>query len=466
MNGTEEPGGLKKHEATVYISNLSEDVWPFISAISDPVAKRTEIEENSCLSDRDLFSLAGENHVLFITSKPSTPEFLGYFRELTGIQDFEVTSTRVHTGEICRDILADPDVMDTIVRTANSSRRVELISYTTSVQFLNLATELKKRGLTVTTTEAPNEEDAWTVNFYGSKSGIRQLAQQSAAVEPDMVMPTGLIVSGIVDAARVAANKFIEYQGVVIKTNKGHSGAGILIFRPGELPAEYQACQEMILSFLKKDAYWDTFPIVIEDYIDINPNIGGGFPNVEYLIHKNGKIDFLYYCSLRVTREGVFKGVEINDDVIPEKHAAQLIDTGFYIAEQYAREGYRGYFDVDYVAAKNGKLYVTESNVRRTGATHVYHMAKKFFGDDFMHSTYILSNNGYALHDKSLTTFLKMKERLEPILFTRKTREGLIIVSENMLPRQQFMYIIFGPNKKRALEIEAEMDRLLEPTAS
>lgn len=461
MNGTEEPGGNKKHEATVYISNLSEDVWPFISAISDPVARRSEIEENASLSDRDLFTLARENHVLFVTPRPVSQEFLRYYRDMTGIQDFEVVATRVHTGEICRDILQDSDVMDAIVRVANSSRRVELISYATSIQFLQLAAELKHLGLTVITTEAPNEEDAWTVNFYGSKSGIRQLAQSSAAVEPDLIMPTGLIVSGIVDAARVAANKYRQYQGVVIKTNKGHSGAGILIFRPGELPNEYHLCEETILAHLKKDAYWDMFPIVIEDFIDVNPNIGGGFPNIEYLIHKNGKVDFLYYCALRVTREGVFKGVEINNDVIPEKQAAQLIDTGFYIAEQYAREGYRGYFDVDYVAGKNGKLYVTESNVRRTGATHVYHMAEKFFGHDFMHKTYILSNNGYALQDKSLTTFSSMQEKLKPILFTRKTREGLVIVSENMLTRHQLMYIIFGDTKKRALEIEAEMERLL-----
>jgi hypothetical protein len=461
MNGTEDPGGQKKHEATVYISNLSEDVWPFISAISDPVARRGEIEENASLSDRDLFSLAGESHVLFITPRPIRTEFLTYFRELTGIRDFEVISTRVHSGEICRDILSDTDVMDAIERTANSSRRVELISYATSPQFLNLTGELKRRGLTVITTEAPDEENAWTVNFYGSKSGIRQLAQRSSAVEPDLVMPDGLIVSGIVDAARVAASRYIKNQGVVIKTNKGHSGAGILIFRPGELPSEYHTCEQKILRTLRTDAYWERFPIVIEDYIAVNPGIGGGFPNVEYMIHKNGKIDLLYYCSLRVTRDGVFKGVEIHNDAIADKYAAQLIDTGFYIAEQYSREGYRGYFDVDYVAGKNGKLYVTESNVRRTGGTHVFHAADKFIGKDFMYETYILSNNGYALTDKTLVSFPQVYERLQPIHFNKKTKEGLVIVSENMLPRHQFAYIIFGKTKRQALEFEAEMERLL-----
>ena len=48
MTDQEEPLGNKKHpESIVYICNLSEDVWSFISAISDPVARRNEIEENA-----------------------------------------------------------------------------------------------------------------------------------------------------------------------------------------------------------------------------------------------------------------------------------------------------------------------------------------------------------------------------------------------------------------------------------
>jgi hypothetical protein len=461
MNDQDEPPGGKKHETTVYIANLSEDVWPFIRAISSSSDRQAEIEENARLSDRDLFSLSGENHIIFIAPKPVSPELLRYFKEITGVKDIDIIFTKTHSGEICRDILADTKIMDRLVIAANSSRRLSLVSYSTTIQFLELVEALEKRGITVATPESPEEENAWTVNFYGSKSGIRQLAGASSAREPDFVMPEGIICVSVTDAARIAANRYVRTHGVVIKTNKGHSGAGLFIFRPGDLPDEYRACEKAILSHLKTNAYWDAFPIVIEDYIAINSAIGGGFPDVEFKIAKNGHIDFLYYCSLRVTSEGVFKGVEINHDVIPEKQAIQLVDTGFFIAEQYASEGYRGYFDVDYAAGKNGKLYVNESNVRRTGATHVYHVADKLFGHDFMYETYILSNNLYDLPKDAPIDFNLILKNLKPVLFDKKTKEGVVVISESVLAKHQFGYIVFGKNRKRAFEIETRMEELL-----
>lgn len=81
--------------------------------------------------------------------------------------------------------------------------------------------------------------------FYGSKSGIRQLAQQSRAVEPDLMMPDGIIASGVIDASRIAANKYIKERGVVLKTNKGHAGVGVLLFKK-------EICQLIFMSVSKR----------------------------------------------------------------------------------------------------------------------------------------------------------------------------------------------------------------------
>ncbi len=165
---------------------------------------------------------------------------------------------------------------------------------------------------------------------------------------------------------------------------------------------------------------------------------------------------------MRVSKDGVFRGVEISNEVVSDRLAAQMIDTGFYIGERYAQAGYRGYFDVDFVAGKNGTLYVTESNVRRTGGTHVYNTAYHLFGRDFMYLTNILSNNNYPLPPGRKYTFSEMQQLLQPILFNKKTKEGLIIVSENLLVnRQTLAYIIFGNTEKRALETEESMVKLL-----
>lgn len=456
----DEPGGVGGR-TTVYLSNLSEDVWPFIAAMSDPAVREAEIAENANLVDRDLFSFAGEDNVLFVSPRPISQEFLTYFQKLFGNKNFRVMVTEHHSGEICQDIIRDPRIIAAIDSAANGAKRLTIEAYATSPQFLELVTYLHKRKLTVYTPEAPEAEDAWTVNFFGSKSGIRQLAQKSGAVEPDFKMPEGLICMFVLDAARIAAKIYVKERGVVLKTNKGHSGAGILIFRPGDLPTDYTACEQRILEQLKKERYWNKFPIIIEHYVPVAPTIGGGFPNCEFKIGKSGKVEFLYYCGMRVSPQGVFRGVEIHNDVLTDRVAAQIVDTGFFVGERYAASGYRGYYDVDFIAAKNGELYVTESNVRRTGGTHVYKAASHLFGRDFMYDTYILSNNGYVLPKTITRAFGEILSRLTPILFNKKTREGLIICSENLLRQGNLAYIIFAHNKKRAYEIEEQMESLL-----
>lgn len=447
---------------TVYIFNMPEDVWPFIQAMSSEKARIREIEESADLGDRDLFSFCAEERMILILPKAIDAEFWAYYEKLMGKRDFRILVPKKHTGIISQDIMNDPEIVTELLRAANGQKRLVLKSYSTTQPFLDLVRFLRDKGLTVSTPDSPEEDDSWTVNFYGSKSGIRQLSQQSRAAEPDLIMPDGVIASGIIDASRIAANKYIKERGVVLKTNKGHSGEGVLLFKEGDLPTEFYECQQKILTILKEDAYWNLFPIVIETFITASPSIGGGCPNVEFRILKNGHVELSFYGGMRMAAEGSFRGMEINNDVVSDQVAARLVDTGFYIAEQYRAAGYRGYFDVDFVASRNGQVYVTESNVRRTGGTHVHDLAEYFFGKDYMYLTYILSNNSYDLPKGKTFTFSKLATRLEPVLFTKEKREGVVIISQNLLHYNLLAFVIFGANKKRAYEIEATMEALLQ----
>ncbi len=452
---------IKHPEKVVYIFNMSEDVWSFINAISNRKFHQWEIDDNADLSDRgELFSNADEDGLIYISPKKLDEAYVAYVKELFNIKSLEILVPEIHTGVICDDIRHDEKIMNRLIEAANAVKKLTLTSYSTSPQFLNLVETLKSKGITVYTPESPEINCAWTVNFYGSKSGIRQLVQMSGAKEPDLKMPEGVIVTGIIDAAKIAANKFVKENGVVIKTNKGHSGSGVLIFREKDLPNEYTECEKAIHAILAKDAYWEQFPIVVESLVNVNATVAGGFPNVEFKIQKNGKIEFLYYCGMRVTKEGVFQGIEINQDVVNDRVAARMIDTGFFVAEQYAAAGYRGYFDVDFIAAKNGEIYVTESNTRRTGGTHAYKAGKLLVGKEFMKETYILSDNAVVLPER-LSTFEKVYQTLLPVLFDKQTKEGVVIASANLIRQHRLAFVIFGTNEKRALEIETKMKELL-----
>lgn len=448
-------------ERVIRIFNLSEDIWPFIETMGSKKARSLEIEENANLADRDLFSMAEEFEFTFITPKKLDPSFVKYFIDVCMMREVEILVPKKSTGLICQDILEDKKIMDRLIKLGRTYKRLVFTSYSTSPYFLNLISELRKKGIDVRTPEAPDEANAWTVNFYGSKSGIRQLTQINGAIRADLKMPDGIVSSGVLDSARFAANKYIKEDGVVIKTNKGHSGMGVLIFRKGDLPKKYRECQKKIVEVFNGDTYWDKYPIVVESLVKPNPRIGGGFPNAEFLIKKDGEVKLLYCCGMRINDKGVFAGVEIGEEVLPRRVASRITDIGYLIGEQYAEDGYRGFFDIDFIAGKKGEIFVNESNVRVTGGTHVYQAAMELAGRGFMKKVFVLSDNNYSIPVKKIFTFKELHKLMEPILFKRKSREGLVIASSNLLAMGKLAYIIFGKNKHRALTVEEEMKKLL-----
>jgi hypothetical protein len=448
-------------ERVVRIYNLSEDVWPFIEAYGDKKLQKWEIKENANLADKDLFSMAEEYKFTFITAKPLNPKFVRYYKKLCKVKELEILVPKKHTGKLCKDIQNDKKIMNRLVELGLENNGINVTAYSTTPYFINLIARLKKNGIKVRTSEAPKKANAWTVNFYGSKSGIRQLTQINGAMRADLKMPNGVISSGIVDTARIAANKYIKEDGVVIKTNKGHSGAGVLIYRSGDLPKKYGDCERKIIEILKKDSYWEKFPIVVESLVIPNPRIGGGFPNAEFFVREDGEVEFLYFCGMRVDGDGVFGGVEIGEESLPKRVASRITDIGYLIGEQYAKDGYVGYYDVDFIAEKGGEIFVSESNVRVTGGTHVYEAGKELVGKNFTKKGYVLSNNMWKIPTEKTLKFGKMLKLMSPLLFSRRTKEGLVICSSNLLFDGYLSYIIFGKNKKRAEYIESEMRKML-----
>jgi len=455
------PGG-EKRERVVRIFNLSEDVWPFIDAYGDKSLQAWEIKENANLSDKDLFSMSENSAFTFITAKPLDPLFVDYFKKVCNVEDVEILVPNKHTGLLCVDIMNDRGLMKRLLELGIKYKRLNITAYSTSTYLLDLVRQLRKVGINIRTSEAPKRSDAWTVNFYGSKSGIRQLTQISSSMRSDLKMPNGVVTSGVEDSARIAANKYVKEGGVVIKTNKGHSGAGVLIFRKGDLPKKFSECEKEIINILNKDSYWEKFPIVVESLVIPDSKIGGGFPNAEFFIRKDSEVEFLYACGMRVDKAGVFCGVEIGEDVLPKRVASRITDIGYLIGEQFSKDGYRGYFDVDFIASKNGDVYVSESNVRVTGGTHVYETGKELIGKGFAKKCFVISNNMYQIQKEKKFTFENLQKKMGPILFSRKTKEGVVICSSNLLADGYLSYIIFGKNKKRALEIEDKMKRILE----
>lgn len=443
----------------IYISNISEDVWSFINAMA-PESRTNEIEENELISDRELFSCADHSASYFILPKPVSQAFLNYYKEMFQLDDVEVMTPSVHTGEICIDTLKDPVLMDRIA-TLGQTRPIKLIAYSSTFQFLRLINAIEKKGVTVLTPESPLRDRYWTTNFFGSKTGLRQLLWRLPDSTKNMQLPEGYITFGKKDIASIAAHTYSETSAAVIKTAKGHAGAGVMIIPPDSLTEDFNENRKLIIKKLGNEPYWDRFPTTVEHFVHIDNQVGGGNPNVELRVEENGEVTVLYSCGMRVTDEGVFKGVEIHEHALPESLVNTMIETGKVIGKEFAASGYRGYFDVDCVVDKDGTPYIVESNVRRTGGTHVYHLLKTLIGPNFMREVYTVSTNIWTLPGNKPIEFPKLLQLLSPILYNREKKEGVIIISANLLRRHQCGYVVVGKDKQTTLSIEAEMEHIL-----
>jgi len=210
MQKSDDPGGAPNHkvkpkllpnnkqnnEITLYVYNVVEDEWSFISALSNPIEQAREIESSRSSVDTFFLGYANGSHLLFISPIEISREFQDYARSITNYKSTEVITPKARTHLLCQDLIHDSETFNRIVEQVRDCKKVTLLSYAATPEFYELKNAFIKAGVNVYTPEAPEIESAWTVNFYGSKSGIRQLAQKSVAIEPDFMRPEGVIVVG------------------------------------------------------------------------------------------------------------------------------------------------------------------------------------------------------------------------------------------------------------------------------
>jgi len=197
-------------ELVIYLYNVVEDEWSFISSLSNPIEQAQEIDSSRTSVDTYFLGYANGQNLLFVSPIKISSDFQRYTKNLTNYKNTQVVVPQAHSHLLCLDLINDKQTLEALITEAKKYQKITLISYAATPEFFQLKQVLINKDLNIYCPEAPEIESAWTVNFFGSKSGIRQLAQKSAAVEPDFTMPEGVIVVGIYNAAKIAANKYIK----------------------------------------------------------------------------------------------------------------------------------------------------------------------------------------------------------------------------------------------------------------
>ncbi len=429
---------------SIYVFNSLEDEWSFISKIDNKAQRQDLIENSSFLSDSYLFMNVVRPDAIVITPRLISNSFKKYVESLANVS-LSVVSPHNKTHSICKNIIADKKLFARLVKAAKQrENNIALYGYVSTPQLHFLVQAFESKGITVELTENTPKQSLWCVDYFGSKAGFRSIFAE--------YMPPGFVCFSLEHAVQKARYIYKKKRAVVIKTNRGSSGNGTIIIKNDPHPDFF--------SLLSKDSYWKSQPIVVEEYINTSKETTCPFPSIEGFIDEKGKISFPYYCNMIVTKDGEFYGMVMHEKSVKTSVVRKIKKITQCIGETYAKAGFRGTFDVDFLF--DGKrLYANESNTRTNGGTDTYCLIHTLVGDAFLSARYVLSNYVDVNWKKKYSLF-ELLEQFKSILYNKKTKTGLIIGSEQVLEHNGFSFIIVGKNKTHSLLLLKEMRIILE----
>lgn len=415
--------------SSIFIANLAEVARP-LAHLMDKKRAKVEIAEDHDLCDRFIF--ADEDNRMLITPYPLDRDFLSHASRLLRLKNVINLSPDNIKESLCEAILADKKILQKIIGVIKQNPGIKIQSYAATDELIVLINFLTKKKLVFSTPEVAEAENLWIRKYFDSKSGFRQIASG---------MPEGYICHGINEIKNFVYYFLKKGKSCVVKTDEGLAGAGLKIVK--KLPVFFA------------ERYWQTKPSVVEEFIKPDEKVCGGAPNIEFMIKDKSLIP-LYTCGMRVTAEGVFRGVEMGKGAVPKKISLQLLKYGKTFGKFLLQKGYRGFFEVDFVINKQGRLFPIEANLRRTGGTHVYELCRRILGGNFLNNYFIVAKNTTAApRFKKNYSFNSLKKELAEFLYPQnEKKDGIVITIFHSLKRGNIGYVAFGKSKAEVLKLE------------
>lgn len=206
---------------------------------------------------------------------------------------------------------------------------------------------------------------------YESKSAAHALFARILAGggHPGIVLPAQWRAGGRWAAARRVAARARAGLASVVKTEHGVGGSGTAIVTPDR--ARTRGGIRAALRGLPRG------PLLVEEYVE-GPGPGGGPRDLTYdgFVGPDGRVHEVGGAVMEV-RDGAYAGATVGPSVVPARAERPLTAFGAAVGRELAAAGYRGWFDVDFVADREGRLAPTETNLRLTGPSIAFMVAAR-----------------------------------------------------------------------------------------
>lgn len=429
----------------IFIANTAEAFADLLDRNTD---QQDRIQQEIDLSQRG--QLWGGDDKIIITPTPIPEALLQHNIDELGYKNIKNLWPKNHGIRLCNSLLDDLELVKVLIQVFQSNKNLKISSYSVTDEYIKLLRFLEGKTAGCDVTNMPKVTSPLDlVREIDSKNGFREIVANLFPKE-NIKIPRGFICKTEADIAKAISFFLNVGIGFVIKVHSGESGWGVKIIDNDTIKKfKERKVKNWLGELFESDPIWKFAPYVVEEFISVDKTIGGGFPSGEGHITDDGFV-FDYSCGQEVTKEGSFEGVILSNDIIPNAvNSAMRVGMEAIGNKLYSR-GYRGVFDVDFAAGKDGNLYVIESNSRMTGGTHVYNT---------MSHLGINGNDAYVISNDSLrynTPTQEPKEllaRLSNILYPIEAKKRGVILSFVSQNRPVTGIITIGENKKDALAL-------------
>ncbi|MFD9411184.1 GNAT family N-acetyltransferase [Streptomyces sp. NPDC059989] len=206
---------------------------------------------------------------------------------------------------------------------------------------------------------------------YESKSAAHELFGRILAGggHPGVVLPAQWRAGTRRAAVRLVAARAKAGESSVLKSEHGVGGSGTTVVTPGRVRAAGGA--RALLRRLPRG------PLLVEEFVHgpIGPDEPSdltydGFVDAAGRPHEVG-------AAVMDVADGGYRGATVGPGVVPAWAEQPLLAFGAAVGRELAASGYRGWFDVDFVTDRAGRLAPTETNLRLTGPSIAFMVAAR-----------------------------------------------------------------------------------------
>jgi hypothetical protein len=393
----------------------------------------------------------GDNKIV-ITSYPVVPQHVESISDLMDWDDVFNISPRFPTQSLCEDIMRPSKFRELVEDIIVHNPGIAIIPYRGTSQFYQLVNAFKRKKLNFTTPETIPPEQEFVTTYSHCKRGFRHLWSKAFPSKSKLAisLPEGFITGNRDEA--IEASWWFQQQkrSFVIKYNRGVQGIGIIMNYHSKLPDTKNAFFEKLKSMLT-DKIWDEPSIVVEELMEADKDRLGGSPNVEFMIDEDGEINRSYACEQVLADDHkTFRGAYIHPELLGNRHIQTAFKAGAYFGRELARLGYRGCFDIDLVISHDDKLYAVESNLRRTGGTHIHEAAESLLGREYMKKYHVIGED-IPLPEGVHLSYDRCNQLLEDLKYKQDTHTGFLFGNPDML-QVNILHAFFFANSHAAIQ--------------